>query len=127
MVNQGRLQHFDVAEVNTIGAGRPSARSTRLPHFAFAEHRGMNWLGEGIDRLRREDICRLTYADDCSELVPSSDTPEYEPVETDLANFTELQLTDHIGEAGFQLEFLRDADDRDETRAALVFSGRMPT
>jgi hypothetical protein len=97
-----------------------------LPHFASAEHRGMNRLGEAIDRVRKEDIRRLTYADDSFDLVPSSDTTGHEPVETDFATFTELNLTDHIGDAGLRREFLRGAGDRDETGAALVFSGRVP-
>jgi SAM-dependent methyltransferase len=51
------------------------------------------------------------------------------PVGPDLLTFTEFgsDLTDHIREAGFEAEVLRGADDRDQTGAALVFSGRVPS
>jgi SAM-dependent methyltransferase len=52
----------------------------------------------------------------------------YIPVGADLLTFTEfgLDLTEHMRDAGFEAEVLRGGDDRDETGAAMVFSGRVP-
>jgi SAM-dependent methyltransferase len=51
----------------------------------------------------------------------------YVPVGDDLLTFTEFgrDLVDHMREAGFQPDVMRGADDRDETGAAMVFSGRV--
>ena len=50
------------------------------------------------------------------------------PVGEDLLTFTEfgMDLKRYIREAGFESEVLRTGEDRDETGAGLVFSGRVP-
>ncbi len=52
----------------------------------------------------------------------------YIPVGGDLLTFTEFgrDLTDYIREAGFEPEFLHDADAKDATGASMVFSARAP-
>jgi SAM-dependent methyltransferase len=52
----------------------------------------------------------------------------YLPVGSDLLTFTEFgrDLTDYIRDAGFEPEVLSGTDDKDQTGAGMVFSGRVP-
>jgi SAM-dependent methyltransferase len=52
----------------------------------------------------------------------------YLPVGSDVLTFTEFgrDLTDHLRDAGFEPEVLNGTDDKDQTGAGMVFSGRVP-
>lgn len=192
LIREERFRRLDVAEINTIGStGSLHSFLARLPRLAFSDYRGPDRLGEVIDGVRNEDICRLTYEDESFDLVLSSETLEhvpdfmsalqetrrvlrpgghhvftvpiistrettstraaidsdgkvvhvlpplyhgrgsglyrYVPVADDMLAFTEFgqDLVEHMREAGFDPQVL-SADDRDQTGASLVFSGRVP-
>lgn len=71
---------LDVAEVNTIGSlGSLHALLRQLPRLSFSEYRGPEGLGEVVDGIRNEDMCRFTYPDGAFDIVLSSDTLEHVP------------------------------------------------
>ncbi|MGH3556280.1 MAG: class I SAM-dependent methyltransferase [Mycobacterium sp.] len=78
LIEEPAFRALDVAEVNTIGSlGSLHALLRRLPRLAFSDYRGPQRLGEVVDGIRNEDICRLTYPDAAFDLVLSSDTLEH--------------------------------------------------
>jgi hypothetical protein len=78
LIEDPAFRALDVAEVNTIGSlGSLHALLRRLPRLTFSEYRGPHRLGESVDGIRNEDMCRLTYADATFDLVLSSDTLEH--------------------------------------------------
>jgi hypothetical protein len=80
LVEQESFRRLDIAEINTIGSvGSLHSFLVRLPRLAYSEYRGPERLGEVVDGVRNEDICRLTYADASFDLVLSSDTLEHVP------------------------------------------------
>lgn len=80
LIEDPAFRALDVAEVNTIGSlGSLHALLRRLPRLSFSAYRGPQRLGEIIDGVRNEDMCRFTYPDASFDLVLSSDTLEHVP------------------------------------------------
>jgi Methyltransferase domain len=78
LIEYPAFRDLDVAEINTIGSlGSLHAMLQRLPRLMFSEYQGPQRLGEVVDGVRNEDICRLTYPDAAFDLVLSSDTLEH--------------------------------------------------
>lgn len=78
LIEDPAFRLLDIAEVNTIGSlGSLHAQLRRLPRLMFSDYRGPDRLGEVIDGVRNEDMCRLTYPDAAFDLVLSSDTLEH--------------------------------------------------
>ena len=78
LIEDPAFRLLDVAEVNTIGSlGSLHALLRRLPRLMFSDYQGPQRLGELVDGVRNEDICRLTYPDAAFDLVLSSDTLEH--------------------------------------------------
>ncbi|MBY0375117.1 MAG: methyltransferase domain-containing protein [Bryobacteraceae bacterium] len=80
LVRDEAFRMLRVAEINTIGAmGALHALLRRHPRLAFSEYRGPDRLGEIVEGVRNEDICRLTYPAGAFDLLLSSDTLEHVP------------------------------------------------
>lgn len=80
LIQHPAFRELDVAEINTIGSlGSLHALLRQLPRLMFSDYRGPEGLGEVIDGVRNEDMCRLTYPDASLDLVLSSDTLEHVP------------------------------------------------
>ena len=80
LVRDEPFRALDVAEINTIGStGSLHSFLAVLPRLAYSEYRGADGLGEFVDGVRNEDVCRLTYPDAAFDLVLSSDTLEHVP------------------------------------------------
>lgn len=80
LIRDPAFRELDVAEINTIGSlGSLHALLRRLPRLMFSDYRGPERLGEVVDGVRNEDMCRLTYSDASLDLVLSSDTLEHVP------------------------------------------------
>ena len=80
MVEEEEFRRLDLAEINKVGAlGALHSFLSRLPRLAYSEYRGPTRLGEEVEGVRNEDICRLTYPEASFDLVLSSDTLEHVP------------------------------------------------
>jgi len=80
LIDDTAFRALDIAEVNTIGSlGSLHAQLRRLPRLMFSDYRGPDRLGELIDGVRNEDMCRFTYQDAAFDVVLSSDVLEHVP------------------------------------------------
>jgi hypothetical protein len=80
LIHDESFRRLRIAEINMIGSvGSLHSLLAELPSLSFSEYQGPTRLGETLDGVRNEDMCRLTYEDGSFDLVLSSDTLEHVP------------------------------------------------
>ncbi len=76
-VEQPEIQALRVAEINPIHG--PHEQLSRLPHFFGSDYDPAIENVTSRAAIRSEDLTRLTYADECLDLVLTSETLEHVP------------------------------------------------